>query len=187
MASIIEIYEECKANYEKLYKNIRGLAIVYEALNKDSFSADNCMIEFDIVLQYSLLQIACADMNFSSDEMEFIRRLTKSGDFVEFMNKQYDTDVTWEDLVEGSVETLRKVLKLHEDNIGELAVNFGGIFAAFDSMTKTNYIDEFEEDVCKIILGVASMDGEVTQDELDQDCLMLKLINFIRETKEEMK
>ena len=90
MADLQRIFDSCKKEYDECYAVIAGMGDwLSERLDngkKNRFRSNVLCKNFDVVLQFSLLQIAVADYDLDSKEVIFIRDLTLDGDLFEYLN-----------------------------------------------------------------------------------------------------
>lgn len=110
-----KIYNDCKKCYENCYDRIKGMSFGPMKRFMDSegvtdYNPEVTLIKFDILLQYSLLQIATADYDIDRNELIFIRDLTKEGDLVNYINSLGGTPISWDTIYRADVLDIRKLL-----------------------------------------------------------------------------
>lgn len=90
MADLQKIYDGCKKIYDNCYHMIEimssGIKTFMDSKGVTDYNPDVTLIKFDLLLQYSLLQIATADYEIDRNELIFIRDLTEKGDLVNYLN-----------------------------------------------------------------------------------------------------
>ena len=100
MYTLEDMFNDCRNLYRASYFVVKNMSCsVGACLEKANIAFDpriTCM-KFDMVLQYSLLQIATKDFFLNKDEVIFIRDLTES-DILNIINASENTDYTWEDI-----------------------------------------------------------------------------------------
>jgi len=190
MADLQTVFDNCRVLYKKCYDNVKAMACdiasVMESQGKE-WDPKITSGKFDIVLQYSLLQIAVADFDFDRNEMIFIRDLTEQGDFVNYINSIAKTNITWEGLYNSNINDIRKVLRNIEGLMAGLCEEFVNVFAICDKVTEYDYVSDLERNIVLVIGGLAQMDGTITNSEIDQGCLIIGAINRIKELKKKKK
>lgn len=186
MADLQTIFNSCRELYKKCYGDVRlmscEIAKYMESQGKN-WDPRITVAKFDIVLQYSLLQVAVADFDFDRNEMIFIRDITEQGDFVNYINAMANTDITWDGLFNSSVSDIRKFLRDIKDVIEELSDEFVQVFALCDKLTQYDFVSDLEDNVVLIIAGLAKMDGTITASEITQTYLIMEAINRIKRLK----
>ena len=87
MADLQAIFDKCKLAYKGTCVDISMMGHwLSERLDngkKERFNSKLLCKNFDIILQFSLLQIAVADNDLDPKEVVFIRDLTINGDLIE--------------------------------------------------------------------------------------------------------
>ena len=187
MYTIQEIYDASKLLYKECYDKVALISkFVSQSMAERGLQYDPKVLtgKFDIILQYSLLQIAVSDSKFDKNELYFIRDLTIQGDFVNYMNSISKSNVTWESMFNSDISLLQRVLGSTEKIIAGLSEEFIEIFAYADAVTtRQDHIAELEKKTGGIIYGLASMDGQITESELDKNIFILKVIAEIKDLK----
>ncbi len=186
MSDLQSIFEVCREAYKKCYDNVKAMSCsIARIMEKKGIEWDPKITsgKFDIILQYSLLQIAAADYDFDRNEMIFIRDLTEQGDLVNYMNSITKPSITWEELYDCSVIEIRAALRRIEGIMVNLSDEFINVFAICDVATEYNYLYDLEDNILLIIAGLAKMDGAITDSELNQGCLIIGAINKIKKLK----
>ena len=183
-----KVFQICKIYYQQAYDNIMSMATIASMDKINNVNPKTVTLSFDLVMQFSLLQIAAADLNFDREEMKFIRGLTHHDSLVDIINKTGNTKITWEDLLKLDTKDLRELLRRYEPEFVKVSKEFTNIFAFFDASTpKHNYTEDFKRQVNQIIDGLASIDGEVDESELRKSCVMRKALANIEKMKKKME
>lgn len=187
MADLQKIYDGCKKIYDNCYHMIEimssGIKTFMDSKGVTDYNPDVTLIKFDLLLQYSLLQIATADYEIDRNELIFIRDLTKKGDLVNYLNTLSDSQISWDDIYQGDIFDLREILDSIKDKIKKLSEEFVVVFATCDLATEHNYLADLTRNINCIIVGLAAMDGEITSTEMNSDCLILKALDEIKKIK----
>ena len=184
MDDLQTIFEGCQRLYKECYDNLRKMSCIIarymEAINQD-WNPRLTTLKFDIVLQYSLLQIAVSDFDFDQNEVIFIRDLTEQGDYVQYINSIAHTNFTWDDFYNTRVCDIRKILRDTKNLMLDLSEEFITVFALCDKFTEYDYVANLEKNITLIILGLSKMDSEITESEMNEDCLIFATIDRIKE------
>lgn len=186
MADLQKIYDSCIHFYDDCYDIVDRMSSgIKEIMESEGMNYDPevTVIKFDILLQYSLLQIASADYEIDRNELIFIRDLTKKGDIVNYLNTLSDSQISWDDIYQGDILDLRGILDSIKDRIKKLSKEFVMVFATCDLATEHNYLADLTRNINCIIVGLAAMDGEITSTEMNSDCLILKALDEIKKIK----
>jgi len=182
MADLQEIFNKCKNIYEHAYTLIKDMATaVAEVLREDGKDFDPSITtgKFDVVLQYSLLQVAAADNDLDSNEIIYIRDLTKQADLLNFLNNTIDSNYTWEGIYNSNVYELNSFLKAINDPMISVCKEIVDVFVLCDKATKVDYYTGFSESILALVQGVMLMDGEITNSEKQVGILILGMLNDI--------
>ncbi len=189
MNDLQNTFDACSALYKKCYDNVKAMACDIAAVLEEQgvdFDPKITTGKFDIVLQYSLLQIAVADFDFDVNEMIFIRDITEQGDFLNYVNSIAKTGITWNGLLNSSVNDIRKFLRDIEGEIEELSEEFVAVFATCDKVTREyNYVADLEKYIVSILAGLMTMDGNITKNEASTSTVIGRAINKIKQLKKQ--
>lgn len=180
MADLQKVYDSCIHFYDDCYDMLNRMSAgIKEVMEPKgvNYNPEVTLIKFDILLQYSLLQIASADYKIDRNELIFIRDLTKKGDLVNYLNTLSNSQISWDDIYQGDVLDLRGILDSIEDKIKKLSEEFVMVFATCDLATEHNYLADLTRNINCIIVGLAAMDGEITSTEINSDCFILKALD----------
>lgn len=188
MADLQKIYDGCKKIYDDCYHMIEimsfGIKTFMDSKGVTDYNPDVTLIKFDLLLQYSLLQIATADYEIDRNELIFIRDLTEKGDLVNYLNSLGGAQITWDMIYRADVFEIRKLLDLLRDEIVKLSKEFIMVFSTCDLVTpQHDYLSDLTDNIICIILGLASMDGRVEHSETNTNCLILHTLDEIKKIK----
>ena len=185
MADLQKIYDGCKKIYDNCYHMIEimssGIKTFMDSKGVTDYNPEVTLIKFDLLLQYSLLQIATADYEIDRNKLIFIRDLTEKGDLVNYLNSLGGAQITWDMIYRADVFEIRKLLDLLRDEIVKLSKEFVMVFSTCDLVTpQHDYISDLAADVLCVIVGLTSMDGKIESSERRADCLILHTLNEIK-------
>lgn len=188
MADLQKIYDGCKKNYDNCFRMIQimssGIKTFMYSKGVTDYHPETTLMKFDILLQYSLLQIATADYEMDRNELIFIRDLTKAADIVDYLNSFGGAQITWDMIYRADIFEIRKLLDLLRDEIVRLSKEFVMVFSTCDLVTpQHDYLSDLTENILCIIVGLTSMDGKVESSETNADCLILHALDEIKKIK----
>ena len=184
MANLQEVFNHCKELYNDAYTLVQNMATVVAGAMKEqgkSFDPSVTTGKFDIVLQYSLLQVAAADYDLDSNEIIFIRDITKQGDFIDFLNEVCEANETWESIYNSDVSALNKFLGGIAGPMAHMCEEIIDVFVLCDGATDFDYFTPFANVIIDIIRGVTAMDGYVSDSEERVPVLIIAMLNKIKE------
>lgn len=192
MTDLQKIYDGCKKIYNNCYDMIEGMSFdtkrYLDSQGTTDYNPEEILIKFDIILQYSLLQIATADYEIDRNELIFIRDLTEKGDLVNYLNSLGGTPISWDTIYHADVLEIRKFLESLKKRIADLSQEFIFVFTTCDLDTpQHDYLSDLTADVLCIIDGLASMDGKIERSEEMADCFVLHVLKVIEKLKKSKK
>ena len=129
--------------------------------------------QFDVLLQYSLLQVALADGTLAGEELTFIMDLSQYYPLPEFLKTVGYTNATWQVIYNTNEQKLNGIVKEVEDSVVKLSQDFINIFSAYDSATDYNYFNDLKRNISKIIAATCQADGNSETRELNKGCLII--------------
>ena len=183
-----KVFQVCKLYYQKAYDNIMSMGTLVGMDKKNNVNVKVVTLSFDLVMQFSLLQIAAADLDFDRDEMKFIRGLTHHDSLMDIFNKTGQKNLTWDYLLKLKTDSLRELLRKYEPEFVKLSKEFTNVFAFIDANTpQHNYTEDFKKQVNEIMEGLASLDGNADDKELRSSCVMKKALKNIEKMKKKMQ
>lgn len=191
MADLQAIFDKCKLAYKVTCAGIGAMGDwLSERLDngkKERFNSELLCRNFDIVLQFSLLQIAVADNELDSKELVFIRDLTINGDLIEYFNSLVENKIDWETVYNADVFELKGLLKDVEPLMESLSNDLATAFAICDVSTIYNYVSDLKTSIFVIVNGLGKMDGDFSYLEQHADCLVIRLASEIERRKQKLK
>ena len=191
MADLQAIFDKCKLAYKGTCVDISMMGHwLSERLDngkKERFNSKLLCKNFDIILQFSLLQIAVADNDLDPKEVVFIRDLTINGDLIEYLNSLVENKIDWETVYNADVIELKGLLKDIEPLMESLSNDLATAFAICDASTVHNYVSDLKTSIIVIVNGLGKMDGDFSYLEQHADCLVIRLTSEIERRKQKLK
>lgn len=185
----MDIYSKAIDAYNKACSLVEGLfkEIKDEKLVKERFSRKKMMENFDILVQYSMMQVALSDKDFSSKEVKFISKLSKYCSFVTYLNNLGFNDVTWDKLFFIKAEVLKSILDKIKVNVQELSEDFIKYFSLIDAKKPDcDYAKELYNYMIAIMSAVILSDGKWKESEKELP-LIIVAIAIIKQRKKNIK
>lgn len=176
--------------YQDSINDIRKMAKLMEDIFSQrglDYDSKSVLRDFDILLQYSMLQIAVADDILTKDEIQFIQNITEYGDFCTFLSAVAKYKITWEGLYYSDESDIKTILNDMKGIIYTLAKTFMATFAVVDSETEYNYLADLKRNVTIIILATCKADGEIEDTEFSNGCLIIDIVKEIENKKNSLK
>ena len=191
MADLQAIFDKCKLAYKVTCADIsvmgKWLSERLDNGKKERFNSKLLCRNFDIVLQFSLLQIAVVDNDLDSKEVVFIRDLTINGDLIEYLNSLVENKIDWETVYNADIFELKGLLRDIEPLMESLSNDLATAFAICDLSTIYNCVSDLKTSTMTIINGLGKMDGDFSYLEQHADCLIVRVISEIENKKEKLK
>lgn len=174
-----ELFKVTRKAYESCLKDIKEMAkYIEKAFKKEGQEFDHAktLKQFDIILQYSMLQIAVADNRTEASEIELIRDIVKYGDFCEYL-KMYSgrNEFSWSVILAADETSLSRLLDAIQEDIRKLVNEFITVFVVADSALKQDYFTDFKSNVSLILAATCQADGDARKEELN-GCAMLSVL-----------
>lgn len=129
------------------------------------FSKEYFCWMFEILLQFSLLEISWVDGRIDPREIFITNKITKYGDLMSLANEALKTDINWEDLIETDPDYVRKLLASLKGALEPMQNTFTSQFAVFDKIDVANSLEEVISGVVAMFVTFMNVDGEVTDEE----------------------
>lgn len=189
MATIQNVFDECKKLYAGVYDYIVKMANHAAKVDKDNGIKTDPSVtiaKFELIIQYSLLQFANTSGGISSNEKIFIRDITKSYDFINYFNKNYASDkkeLSWETLVDASPTVVQNFLDSNRLLFQDMIYEVRDVFANYDKVTNYNYLADLKATFYKLIQGLALMDGDMDNEDYNKTLLFDELAYEIEKSK----
>lgn len=133
-----------------------------------------CFNEFDILLQFAMLEVAYADRCLEQPEIEFINDLTQFVDIVDFFSQYLKIEgLTWDHLRDMD-KLLPQILKDTVEEVGTFAVDFITSIRMYQEKHHNyNFAEVFAECLGAIMAALALSDGEIEDVEASKNNIML--------------
>lgn len=176
------IFDQGKAAYDKCMRDltVMGDATV-EVMAKKGKKFDTRILlnQFDVLLQYSLLQVALADGTLAGEELTYIMDLSKYYPLPEFLKTVGYKNATWQVIYNTEEGKLGGILKEIENDVITLSNDLINIFSAFDSASEHDYFKDLKNNVELIIKATGQADGDAKEVELKRQCLIRDVMSQI--------
>lgn len=143
--------------------------------------------QLDVIIQYSMLQIALNDGNLDENEIKFIESMSQYCNFCDYLNQRGYQGVTWEVIFNTDENSLKQVLEESKNDVISLSEDFVSVFSIIDAMTEHNYLDDLYQSFCSIIAAVMQADGKNYREEVEGGCLLIDLLNVVDAKKHEVE
>lgn len=178
VAHLIKHYDEA----EEIVVGVGETLENYFRSKGEKFSAEVFCKQFDCILQYSMLQMAVADGEINSDELLFIKEVTKHSDLVAFINAYYKNKISWEDILNAGAETVEKWLKVNQEYVDKLAEEFVYGFSMVDFSVDADLEGALCEAVAAVmaVLGYADGNSEEYEKYAAGNSLIVEVLASIR-------
>lgn len=185
-----ELFDNAAMRYNDA-RNLIGEMGAYVLKSNPQFKIVDVFCEFDIIIQYILLEIALADGKFLEIEGEFIDKITDTYDILYLFNNN-DSGKNWSYAGANMVfPHIRYVIhKVEELADGHLR-DFAKFFAAVDSeMSNKDYMSELIACVKDIAVAFILCDGNGDQNEVKtavqvvKQCLIQPLLTYMAKSNE---
>jgi len=143
--------------------------------------------QLDVIIQYSMLQVALNDDELDESEAGFIKSMSQFCDFCDYLNQVGYRGVTWDVIFNTDENSLKEVLEESKKSVISLSQDFVRIFSLIDAMTEHNYLDDLYKNFCAIIAGIMQADGKAYKEEIANGCLLIDLINVVNAQKQDFE
>lgn len=189
MATVNEILEVAYQEYnnlkEFLLTKVFPLRKEYEASHgNNDYDCKKGMNSFDVVLQYSLLQIAIKDGKLLKEEVEFIKKVTNNDLIIDLIISAGNEGFTWDDLLNVPVREIADFLDYAEKAVFEIAEDFIKSFTLYDCYEPNiDYVKMFNNSCCAFAYAIICVDGQDLDQEREGKCLLFAVIHAIEERK----
>lgn len=158
-----------KQEYENLVGALNIMADFLEGVARKgniSFSKRRFLMQYDCMLQYSLMQLAVSDASLDIDELYFIKDITIYSDFIDYINHEYQTNISWQTIWnsnEGEISSFLHNIRFEMDKIKD---EFCAAFAFYDYLDEENDCLEMIKNKTLLILAhLSCVDGNLSPKE----------------------
>lgn len=174
----INAYDQSTKTIEAMFKGVR----LFKENNGGSFDVRVALNKFDVLLQYSMMQVALQDGYLHVEEVKLIRDLSKYCDFCGYLNQRGYKDVTWQKVLNTDECTLKSIISHYNSDMIELSKEFVVVFSLVDkAMTEYNLIDPLINQIYIILGAVSAADDDFNEEEIRSNCLILNALFAIKE------
>lgn len=180
---MINIFDTAKLAYRDSVHDLTVMSATMGTLVKQNggqFDTRYILERFDILLQYSLLQIAVADSKLISNELAFIKELAEHGDFCDYLKSIGYSNASWASIYNTDQSMIREILEQSREDMIKMSTDYIMLFSAFDAASEYDYLADLSRNVAIIISATCQADGIAQSSELDNGCLILNVIEAIR-------
>lgn len=179
----IEAYNQSTKTLEAMFKLFK----LFKEKNGESFDVRVALNRFDVLLQYSMMQVALKDGYLHVEEVKLIRDLSKYCDFCGYLNQRGYKDVTWQMVLNTDKDTLKSIISDYNSDMVDLNKEFVAIFSLIDkAITEHNYIDLLKKQVFTMLSAVSAADDDFNEKEIGSECLILHALfaieKFVNQT-----
>jgi hypothetical protein len=184
------IFEMAMNAYNEIINDLSSATMAFKRYadsNNIDYNPKITLIQFDILLQYSMLQVALGDRYLDKREISFIENITKYSDFCDYLRHHGVEDVSWNTLYNANEDDLNECLNIIKKEIIDLSRDFISIFSIYDATTDYNYLTDLKKNVLTIIIAVCQADGRAEKEEFENGCLILSVVNQIEKEKESIE
>ena len=151
-------YQKAFDAYDRCIDTIRFLAdtanrVLRSRNSSERIDDDTILFNFDAILQYSLMQVAVNDYEFSVQEARFLKDLAQYCDFCDYLESISDKLVNWDLFLNCNASAIKELLELDSicEDIRDKAEALSALFAMIDAVTPdTDYYESFKNDFFKI-------------------------------------
>lgn len=180
------IFDAAKAAYKDCINDLTVMGKATEqvmAKKGKNFNTRVLLNQFDVLLQYSLLQLALADGTLAGEELSFIMDLSEYYPLPEFLKSVGYKNATWQVIYNTQEQKLSGIVEEIEDAVIALSLDFINIFSAFDSATQYNYFEDLKRNITIIITATCQADGKAEEREIENGCLIIDAMAKINQLK----
>ncbi len=162
------------------------LSAVFDAHKKfidEKHDPEAAIARFDVLLQYSMMQVALYDNRLEVEEVKFISELSHFANFCDYLKSKGYKDVTWEMIANAKEEQLKQILANYQGDMVNLNQEFVYAFTQADILvTDQDLLQELTNDVLYIMHSVAISDEKYDEAEVYKaDCLIFHALQAIHE------
>ena len=176
------VYEQAIAAYEDSVNDLKNMGKVFQqfaAQKGVSYDPRVTLNQFDILLQYSMLQVALADGHLDAAEINFIKDIAQYSDFCFFLQEHGFSNASWQAIYNTRESKLNRILDDAEATIIHLSQDFIDIFALCDAVSGYDFLADLKENVITMIFATCKADGVAEKSEINSGCLILGALGAI--------
>ena len=176
-----EIKSKALAAYEDAINLLGNVFAAHQKYFDPKFDPNAGICRFDVLLQYSMMQVALYDNQLDNEELKLISELSKFANFCDYLTAKGYKDITWENLLNASPDQLKKVIAEYATDMVDLNQEFVYVFTNADIIVKeADLLKQLTNDVLFILHSVAVSDEKYAEDEVYKaDCLIFAALEAI--------
>lgn len=157
-------------------------------LVKSGFDVTKALNNFDVLVQYSLLEVALSDQKFDVNELRFISKFHKFYSLMDYLNDLGFKDVTWQKLYNIEFKTLALIMEKVRPHVQLINKDFVEYISLIDAYTPSHdYAKELYDEMITVISGVIISDRRWKHEEGSFVPLIIEAILLIRKKKKNIK
>ena len=179
----MNIFDEAMEAYDRCISVLSIFTETYKKFcddNEIEYDPEVTLSQFDLVLQYSMLQLALNDGYLDEGEIYFIRDITKHGDLCEYLDRRGIKGITWEGIYKSNELMVSKLLNKVGQEIYDMSSDFIHLFVANALVIPMDFFPFFQRDIYLIFLATCHADGDINNEGEDLDCLMFDILDQIK-------
>lgn len=177
----MNVYQRALQAYKNTLSDLTVMGLITETVSESKgqkFDSSLLLEQFDIMLQYSMLQLALADGRLSLGELQFIKDLTEKGDLCEFLKEEGYSNATWYSIYSMDETRISKILKDCKSDMKKVSHDFTVMFSSFSLNKGAEYLTSLKNNIADVLIAIISADGRRDEKEADQinDCLIVDVV-----------
>ena len=182
----LEIFERAAQAYENTTEFLEKAVFPFrkafeEKHGNNEYSIEKGLNSFDVLIQYSLFELALADGNLDPNEVAYMKDTCKYMPFPDFFRYYGINDITWDKLVGLGETDLAEILDKVLSDVVDITKDFINSFALYDFMNEEkDYTRVLANSINAICCGLLAADGEVKDEEQKRKCLALDALEAIQ-------
>ena len=156
-----------KGYYSKAVEAVESILSRFEEMEKARGETSGVNIPlvlegFDIIIQYSLLEVALIRREYNKDDCDFIRSLVGKDAIMHFLNDVNESHRSWDDFNENNYPEFVDYIEHAKEHANETASDLGEVFGTFARLTK--YPESFKilrDNIFAILMSVETSEIEI--------------------------
>jgi|GEM_PF-5650138 len=180
----MDIFKEAKKAYEDCINDLKMVSDMMANLAQKSglrYKKTDLLAQFDVLLQYSLLQAALADNHLDLSEVQFIHDITQYGDYCSFLEAKTGEHVDWFQIYQSPEKLIKTLVDGSRNAVEDLATDFYVFFTMFDAETPYDYFRDLKNNITLIHVVLMHADGEMSFAEKSTPTLLMNILYQIAE------
>ena len=153
-------------------------------LVKEGFDVKKALNNFDVLVQYSLVEVALSDKKFSSNELKFISEFHRFYSFIDYLEALGFKDVTWKKLYVIDEKSLKSIMEKIKAHVKLINKDFVEYISLIDKYTPNHdYSKDLYDLMVPVISGVIVSDQKWDSKETSFVPTIIEAILLIRQKK----